>query len=74
MRPVERQKEMLRLLGELWAKFPDQRLGQLLENYVFYQGKRGDVTSQRLYHQEDDETLKILKAQVKRPHAPAAIN
>jgi hypothetical protein len=74
MRPIERQKEILRLLKELWTKFPDQRLGQLLENYVFYQGKRGDMTSIRLFHQEDDETLTILKAQVKSPHAPAAIN
>ena len=43
-------------LEQLWLEFPDQRLGQLLENYVFVNGERGDDTSVALFYQEDDET------------------
>ena len=61
MRDPKRIKRILKLLEKLWLKSPDQRLGQLLENYVFFQGQRGDLTSVRLFYQEDDITEKILK-------------
>lgn len=32
MRDPARIPEMLELLGELWKRFPDQRLGQLVSN------------------------------------------
>lgn len=54
------QVKILKLLRKLWKKHPNQRLGQLLENYVFYQGQRGDTTSVRLFFQQDTETLNIL--------------
>lgn len=60
MRDIEIEKVMMDL-KTLWLRFPDQRLGQILENYVFYQGQRGDKTSVKLFHQEDKETSKILK-------------
>ena len=56
------QAEILKLLRKLWKKHPDQRLGQLLENYVFFAGQRGDLTSVRLFYQEDLRTLAILEA------------
>jgi DNA-directed RNA polymerase subunit RPC12/RpoP len=65
------QEEIIRLIRELWSKTPEQRFGQVLENYVFYQGQRGDKTSVRLFHQQDSETLAILRNQIKRPKALA---
>lgn len=56
--------DILTLLERLWKKHPDQRLGQLLENYVFSGGKRGDKTSVKLFYQEDDITEKILLTQL----------
>lgn len=55
------RKKILALLETLWDKYPNQRLGQLLENYVFTDGKRGDLTSVRLFHQQDELTLKKLE-------------
>lgn len=60
MRNPKRIPEIIDRLHELWLKYPDQRLGQLLENYVFNRGERGDKTSCALFNQEDDETLNIL--------------
>lgn len=54
-------KEILSLLEELWNKYPQMRLGQLLENFVFLDGERGDKTSQELYYQYDEKTIKRLK-------------
>ena len=61
MRNPKRIPKILKLLEQLWNKSTDQRLGQLLENYVFYRGERGDRTSVKLFYQEDDETERILK-------------
>ncbi len=63
MRNPERIKEILFELKRLWLKNPDQRLGQILENYVFFEGERGDKTSVAMFYQEDDETLSKLKKQ-----------
>jgi hypothetical protein len=53
MRDPNRIDRVLRKLGRIWHRFPDQRLGQLLENYVFFDGERGDRTSVALFHQDD---------------------
>jgi len=47
MRDMSRKKRILKLLGELWDIDTncDMRLGQLLENFVFFNGERGDITS-----------------------------
>ncbi len=65
-RPIERIPLILDALKTIWEKYPDQRLGQLLENYVFLDGSRGkDKTSIALYAQEDTETLKNLQKIIK---------
>jgi hypothetical protein len=65
-RPLERIPEILEALRILWEKVPDQRLGQLLENFVFLDGARGeDQTSIHLFNQEDTETLKNLQKIIK---------
>jgi uncharacterized protein YihD (DUF1040 family) len=61
MRDKKRIPIILKELEELWLKNSDMRLGQLLENYVFFSGQRGDETSVHLFYQEDDLTLAILK-------------
>jgi len=65
MRDPKRINIICKELNTLWKKHSDQRLGQLLENYVFFEGTRGDNTSIRLYHQEDSKTLKIIKEALK---------
>lgn len=58
-------KEILVLLDKLWQKHSHMRLGQLLENWVFIDGNRGDKTSCALYYQEDEKTIKRIKGQKK---------
>ena len=60
VRPKERIPIICKKLEKLWLGAQDQRLGQLLENYIFNEGERGDKTSVRLFYQEDDKTEKKL--------------
>lgn len=60
MKDFNRIEKICDLLKVLWKKYPDQRLGQLLENYIFFNGERGDKTSIHLFYQEDNETEKII--------------
>lgn len=60
MRDFNRIDKICDLLKVLWKKYPDQRLGQLLDNYVFSNGERIDKTNAYLFYQEDDETEKII--------------
>lgn len=60
MRDPKRIKNICELLEKWWMQHPDQRLGQLLENYIFYNGERGDRTSLELFNQDDDFTEDIL--------------
>ena len=61
MRDIKRIKKICKKLGEAWLKIDsDQRLGQLLENYIFDSGKfRGEATM-FLFYQEDDKTEELL--------------
>lgn len=52
MRDPERIDVICKNLAKLWKYFPDQRLGQLIENYLIPQGK--------LFFQEDDDTLENI--------------
>ncbi|OGY55679.1 MAG: hypothetical protein A2912_06225 [Candidatus Buchananbacteria bacterium RIFCSPLOWO2_01_FULL_40_23b] len=52
-------KVILQLLENVWNKYPHQRLGQLLENFVFIKG--GD----KMFYQSDEKTIKQLKNEVK---------
>ena len=66
MREKERIKRICEKLEKLWNNVPDQRLGQLLENYVFDAGKwRGEATC-FLFYQEDDKTEEIMDKQLER--------
>lgn len=58
MRNPDRIGKILERLGILWNYYPDQRLGQLLSNYVF---GRGDI-----FFPEDDETLKNINDKIKK--------
>jgi hypothetical protein len=63
-----RAKEIDTILGalkDLWKQVPDQRLGQLLENYVFINGERGDATSVKLFYQLDLRTYARIKKAIK---------
>lgn len=53
MRDKKRIDRILEKIEKLWKENPDQRLGQLLENYVF----KDDV----VFHLEDDEIEERLK-------------
>ena len=55
MREPQRIKRICKLLQKTWVTVPDQRLGQLLANYVF--GHHQDI-----FYQEDDITEKKLNA------------
>ncbi len=59
MRNPARIPEILELLQKLWTKHPDQRLGQLLANYVF-------LRPHCSFGQEDSETLKVLEKLLER--------
>lgn len=61
----EEMQEIIEELYSLWEQHPQQRLGQLLENYVFVKGHRGDKTSCAIFYQGDDETLKRIKDEKK---------
>lgn len=50
MRDLERIDRICQKLNKVWKEIPDQRLGQLLENYVFGRD------SQNLWFQDDDCT------------------
>ncbi len=63
MREPERIDRILEKIGRLWHLFPDQRLGQLIDNYVIPTGKAADVTHP-LRNQEDDQTEVLLDRQL----------
>ncbi len=56
MRDSKRIKRILNKIEKLWNKYPDQRLGQLLGNYIFTE-TRYDLS---MWNLEDDETEKRL--------------
>jgi len=65
MRELERIDRVIEKVRKLWHKFPDQRLGQLMENYAFehhmdyrVEGKMiiDEAVSCCNFHQEDDKT------------------
>jgi hypothetical protein len=69
MRDINRIERICHDLERLWKQHPDQRLGQLLENYVFppmigiiktKAGGDASVKTAYLWSQEDDETDKKI--------------
>jgi hypothetical protein len=61
MRHPKRIHKILEAFEELWNRTPDQRFGQMCENFVFVLGQRGDKTSVAMFYQEDDKTLARLE-------------
>lgn len=51
MRDPNRIGEVLAALGELWQKYPDMRLGQLILN---------TIEDPRLYYIEDEDLIKHM--------------
>lgn len=60
MRDPKRIPRMCKKIERVWKEFPDQRLGQLLANYVF--GHHRDI-----FFQEDDESEKFLDFLLSKP-------
>jgi hypothetical protein len=59
----DRIEPILNKIKELWKQKPWLRLGQLLEDYIFVDGIRGDGTSVKLYYQTDITTyLRLCNA------------
>lgn len=54
MRDLERIDRICQKLNRVWKKIPDQRLGQLLENYIFGRDSQG------LWFQEDTRTEELF--------------
>ena len=54
MRDLERIDRICQKLNKVWKENPDQRLGQLLENYIFGRD------SQNLWFQEDTRTEELF--------------
>lgn len=52
----EEEQEILKLLEKLWEKYPNQRLGQLLENYMF--------KPEKMFYQDDGETMGKIKKEL----------
>lgn len=66
MRRKERIDEILAIIKKQWEKYPDQRLGQLLENYfgyprtdIFY--VEDDVFGIKLFDDEEKEWRELGK-------------
>ncbi len=61
-RDPKRIKKICQLLEIAWSRYPDQRLGQFLLNYVF--GSIG--RDSHIYHKEDDLIESLLKECIKK--------
>jgi uncharacterized protein YihD (DUF1040 family) len=67
MRDPKRMPEILELIGKLWSYYPDLRLGQLLQNFVFPSKMMFDTEMRTwndcafIFQQEDDTTITKLK-------------
>lgn len=54
MRDLERIDRICQKLNKVWKEIPDQRLGQMLKNYIFGRD------SQNLWFQEDTRTEELF--------------
>jgi len=63
LRDKKRIKRILVLIEKVWNKYPDDRLGQLLENEVFGYNA---ITDKQVFHIEDDKLEEYLKTIIKK--------
>lgn len=61
MRDQKRIDRILELIRKKWNEYPDQRLGQLLINYVFGDSPISGKYTHYIWSQEDDITEKRLE-------------
>lgn len=54
MRDINRIDKILDLVRELWEKYPDQRLGQIMSNYVF------DNKIVDMFYVEDEDVINSI--------------
>lgn len=54
MRDKQRIDKILDLVRELWEKYPDQRLGQIMYNYVF------DNRMVDMFYVEDEDVINSI--------------
>ncbi len=60
LRDPKRIDRILEKIGKLWKRFPDQRLGQLIENYVIPSGAMRGYATCWIFYAEDDDTEERL--------------
>ena len=67
MRDAKRIEPIMKVITDIWKKYPDMRLGQLLMNTCFnFSGKnyKGEHIENYIWNQEDEETLVKLMESV----------
>jgi len=57
MRPLDRIPKILAKLEQLWARCPDMRFGQLIDNIAVHDGWSG---AGALFNVEDEDFEKVL--------------
>lgn len=68
MRNPARMHPLLSLLHELWGKYPDMRLNQLLQMVAAHRAQRLGVEPQvDLFYLEDDALLEQLQIELGKP-------
>ena len=65
MRDEKRIDKILDKLKVLWKMVPDERFGQVVENYLLTNKNRGDSTSAELFFTEDPVYEKQLDKYIK---------
>jgi hypothetical protein len=77
MRDINRIERICHDLERLWKQHPDQRLGQLLQNYAFPNRvitvNNSPVRIADIFNQEDDETDKKIIMNTDFQHYPASL-
>jgi hypothetical protein len=65
MREINRIDRMCEKLREIWHESPDERLGQLIENWIILSGNMRGKNTCWLFYKEDDETEKRMDQSLK---------
>lgn len=60
MRNPKRIHRIMTKLEQLWNLYPDQRLGQLIENYVILPGAMRGPSTTWIFYAEDELTVKNI--------------
>ncbi len=66
MRDPKRIHRICEKLEKLWNEYEDQRLGQLIENYIIPSGELRGPNTCWIFYREDDEAEKCLDKELKK--------